>query len=462
MTAIKSLFKKRADVDMTSGNIFRHLLIFAFPLLLGNLFQQLYNTVDTWVVGNFVSNEAFSAVGSVAPICNLLIGFFSGLATGAGVIISQHYGAHREQRVSDAVHTAMTMTIILGVLFTVIGLLMTPILLNIMDPPDIVRPEAEKYLNIYFIGISGLMIYNMGAGILRAVGDSTRPFFYLALSAVTNIVLDLLFVLHFGMGVDGVAWATVIAQFLSALCVVIDLLRYKSCIKLCIRKLSIDFKILRDIFRVGIPAALQMAITAFSNVFVMKYINYFGADCTSGWTAYIKLDQFMMLPVQSISMAVTTFVGQNLGAGLIDRAKRGVRQGLLMSLIVMVTLMLPLIIFAPSLTAFFNDKAEVVEFGTLFLRFMSPFYVTLCVNQTYACALRGAGNSRAPMITMLASFVLFRQAYLFVMSNFISNTVMPIVFGYPAGWIVCSLSMYIYYHKVGLVSKEELKKITEG
>ena len=452
---------KKTDVNMTSGNITRHLLMFALPLLAGNLFQQLYNTVDTWVVGNFVSNEAFSAVGSVAPVINMLIGFFSGLSTGAGVIISQYYGAGREDKVRDTVHTASVMTLILGVFFTVLGLLMVPLMLNIMAPPDSVIPEARKYLNIYFIGMMGLMVYNMGSGIMRAVGDSRRPFYYLVVSAVTNIVLDLLFVIKFNMGVAGVAWATVIAQFLSAICVTVDLLRYKSCVRIIPRCLKIDFKILGNIISVGIPAALQMAITAFSNVFVMRYINFFGADCMSGWTAYIKLDQFMMLPVQSISLSVTTFVGQNLGAGNVDRAKRGVNTGLIISLILNILLMIPLVMFAPQLTAFFNDKAEVIEYGTRFLRWISPFYVTICVNQVYACALRGSGNSRTPMITMIASFVVFRQIYLYIMANFISNTVIPIAFAYPAAWIVCSTAIAVYYHKVGIENKKQMDIIRE-
>ncbi len=452
---------KKADVNMTSGSIAKHLFMFALPLLAGNLFQQLYNTVDTWVVGNFVNNEAFSAVGSVAPVINMLIGFFSGLATGAGVIISQYYGAGREDKVRDTVHTAAVMTLVLGVVFTVLGLLMVPLMLKIMAPPELVEQEARQYLNIYFIGMMGLMVYNMGAGIMRAVGDSKRPFYYLVVSAVTNIVLDLLFVIKFHMGVAGVAWATVIAQFLSALCVVIDLMRHSSCIRISPRLLKIDFKILGNIISVGIPAALQMAITAFSNVFVMRYINFFGADCMSGWTAYIKLDQFMMLPVQSISLSVTTFVGQNLGAGNVSRAKRGVSTGLLMGILVNVLLMIPLIVFAPQLTAFFNNKAEVVEYGTRFLRWISPFYVTICVNQVYACALRGSGNSRTPMITMIASFVVFRQIYLYIMANFISNTVMPIAFAYPAAWIVCSTAIAIYYHKVGIENKKQMDIIKQ-
>lgn len=451
VAAIKKYFSgNRNDIDMTDGNITRHLIEFALPLLIGNIFQQLYNTVDTWVVGNYVSNEAFSAVGTVGPIINMLIGFFSGLASGAGVVISQFYGAKQNDRVRDAVHTSVTLTLILSVVFTIIGLVMTPFMLRMMDTPDSVFPESSKYLNIYFAGIAGLLIYNMGSGILRAVGDSRRPFYFLVVSALINIVLDLVFVLCFGMGVEGVALATIIAQGVSAVLTLIALMRYKGCIKLELRRLGISFPILRKIISIGIPAALQLAITAFSNVFVQSYINHFGEDCMAGWTAYTKIDQLMFLPMQSIALAATTFVGQNLGSGSEDRAKKGVNTALIISTLTTLILLIPIFIFAPSLTAFFNSKPVVVEFGTTFLRHNSPFLVLCCANQIYAAALRGSGDSRTPMLLMLSSFVLFRQLYLFIMSNFISNEIIPIAFAYPAGWMLCSIATIIYYKKSGL------------
>ncbi|MCQ2420641.1 MAG: MATE family efflux transporter, partial [Clostridia bacterium] len=311
---------KSRDVDMTAGSVVSHLLSFALPLLIGNIFQQLYNTVDTWVVGNYVSNEAFSAVGSVGPIVNLLIGFFTGLASGAGVVISQYYGAHQLDNVHDTVHTAMTVTLILGVLFTATGLLITPSALRMMKTPPEVMPESTAYLTIYFAGIMGLMLYNMGAGILRAVGDSQRPFYFLVVCAVMNTVLDLVFVIVFHLGVRGVALATIISQFVSAFLVIVTLLRTESCVHMNIRDLRLHFNILKKIIQVGIPAAIQMALTSFSNIFVQSYINYFGADCMSGWTAYSKIDQVLLLPMQSLALAATTFVGQNLGTGNVPRA----------------------------------------------------------------------------------------------------------------------------------------------
>lgn len=442
--------EKKRDVDMTEGGIVRHLLVFAIPLLIGNVFQQLYNMVDTWVVGNFVSNEAFSAVGTVGPIINTLIGFFMGLSSGAGAVISQYYGAKKEDKVGETVHTSILMTLILGAVFTVVGLLMTPFMLQMMKTPDTVMPQSRAYLNIYFSGIIFMMLYNIGAGILRAVGDSRRPFYFLVISAVINTVLDLVFVLAFDMGVEGVAWATVIAQAVSAILVTLTLMRSNACIRLSVARLRIHWDALSKIVRVGIPAALQMMITSFSNVFVQSYINHFGPDCMSGWTAYAKIDQLLLLPMQSISLASTTFVAQNLGAKQEKRARRGILASILLAIGSTVVLLIPVLIFAPYLVTFFNDKPEVVEYGTLFLRSISGFYVFCCLNQILAGALRGSGNSRAPMLMMLGSFVVFRQLYLYVFANHISNDVLSIAMSYPAGWILASVLLLLYYKFVGL------------
>ena len=435
----------RYDVDMTQGSTTRHLVRFALPLLAGNLFQQLYNMVDTWVVGNFVSNEAFSAVGTVTPIINTLIGFFLGMSSGAGVVISQYYGAHRPEKVREAVHTAMLLTVIMGVVFTGVGIAMTPLMLELMKTPAEVAPDQTAYLTIYFAGIMGLLLYNMGSGILRAVGDSQRPFYFLLVSAGVNTALDLLFVLKFGMGVEGVAYATIIAQAVSAVLTIAVLIGYDGSVKLSLRDLRIHWRMLKKIVAVGIPAALQMAITAFSNVFVQGYINHFGADCMSGWTAYTKIDQLVILPVQSLSLASTTFVGQNLGVGNVERAKGGVRRALYLSFAVTAVLLVPVLTLAPNMTAFFNSKPEVVSYGALLLRLLSPFYFFFCINQIYSGALRGSGNSQVPMFIMLGSFVVFRQIYLYVMAHFISNEIVPIAMGYPAGWFVCSAVTLLYY-----------------
>lgn len=440
-------------VDMTEGNVAGHLIRFAIPLLLGNLFQQFYNTVDLWVVGKFVSNEAYSAVGTVSPIIFMLIGFFMGLANGAGVVISQYYGAKKYDQVQKTVHTAVVMTLVLGVVLTALGIAIVPFMLRLMKTAPEAVPEAKTYLTVYFAGAMGLLLYNMGSGILRAVGDSKRPFYFLVVSALLNIALDLLFVIAFQMGVEGVAYATILSQGVSAALILTVLARSEDCTRLRLRDLRADLRILRQIIRIGVPSAIQVAVTSFSNVFVQSYINCFGLDCMSGWTTYSKLDQFIILPVQSLGLAATTFVGQNLGTGQVERAKRGTRDAFFLSAGITVTLSSAAILLAPQLVAFFNDKPEVVAYGTLFLRHMCPCYVLICVNQVYSGSLRGAGISQPPTYIMLVSFVLFRQLYLYIMANFISNTILPIAMGYPAGWLVCSLLTLLYYSHVDLAGK---------
>ena len=441
--------KRGKDVDMTTGNITRHIISFSLPLLVGNIFQQLYNMVDTWVVGKFVSNEAYAAVGTVGPIVNMLIGFFMGLSSGAGVVISQYYGAKRHEDVQRVVHTAIVMTLILGVLFTGLGLGMAPYMLKLMKTPENVMPESSAYLSIYFSGILGLMLYNVGAGILRAVGDSKRPFYFLVVCALMNTVLDLVFVLAFRMGVRGVALATILSQLTSAILVMGTLLRTEECVKVRIRSLRLHMDMLGKIIRVGIPAAIQMAITSFSNIFVQSYINFFGDNCMSGWTTYAKVDQVIFLPMQSIALASTTFVGQNLGCNQVERARKGVNRALGLALASTAILMVPVMVFAPEIVAFFNDKPEVVSYGSLLLRWLTPFYLLCCFNQIYAGALRGAGNSKAAMIIMLTSFVLFRQVYLFIMSR-VWNEILPIAMSYPAGWLLSSVLSSLYFQKVKL------------
>ena len=433
-------------MDMTQGTIWKQLICFAFPLLIGNLFQQLYNTVDSVVVGNFVSTEALAAVGSVTPIINMLVGFFSGLATGAGVVISQFFGAKNGQMLHKAVHTTLLMTVGLGVIFTFIGIFMTPLMLNLMSTPADVFDGAALYLRIYFGGVLGLMLYNMVSGILRAVGDSKRPLYFLILSSLLNVVLDLAFVLIFHWGIAGVAIATIIAQFISAFLLLVVLARSDEDYKLVLRDLKMDTEILKRIVRIGLPAGLQMAVTSFSNVFVQSYINRFGSACMAGWTSYSKIDQFVLLPMQSLSLSATTFVGQNLGAGNLSRAKKGTRVSMAISVAITAVLTVLLIAFSSQLLMLFNQDENVLYYGNIFIRYLAPFYVICCINQIFAGSLRGAGDATGPMIIMLLSFVVFRQIYLFVGSQFFDSIIF-VGLGYPAGWLVCSVFMAIHYFR---------------
>ena len=431
---------------MTEGSIPRLLITFALPLMVGNVFQQLYNTVDSIIVGNFVSKQALAAVGCTGPIINTLIGVFAGLSGGAGVVISQFYGAKDRERLRRAVQTTVVLTAIMCVLLTAAGVLMAPLLLRLMDTPADVMGAASEYLRIYFWGISGMLLYNIGAGILRAVGDSTHPLYFLIFSATTNTVLDYLFVKVFSFGIAGAAIATIVSQALSAVLVMGMLVRSKEDYRVDLKALHLDGAVLKRICEIGIPSSLQMGVTAVSNVFVQSYINRFESSCMAGWAAYNKLDAFAMLPLMGFSMAVTTFVGQNYGAGKLDRARSGPLHALWIGTLIMVAILTPMMLFAPTLVRLFNQEAEVIAFGTLFIRLISPFYLLCTINQIYSGALRGVGDTKATMIIMLFSFVFFRQLYLFTAYR-LGGGIVPIALGYPSGWIMCSAVILVYYYR---------------
>ncbi len=429
---------------MTEGVIWKHLAEFALPMAVGLLFQQLYNTVDTIVVGRFVGKEALAAVGSTSSIINMLVGLCAGLSTGSSVVISHTYGAHDNEGLSDAVHTAISVTFLLCIFATAVGTAIVTPMLRAMDTPEDVLPEATLYLRIYFSGITGLFFYNMTSGILRAVGDSVRPLLFLIVSAVLNTILDLVFVIVFHWGVAGVAIATILAQFISALLGLITLTVTRQPYGIRWRSLRIKLPVLREIFSVGVPSGVQQALTAFSNVFVQSYINFFGSSCMAGWSACSKLDIFILIPVQSIALGSTTFVGQNYGARKLDRARRGVRQALIMSLAITVTLSALVVPLRRVLLRLFTDDAEVLEYGARFVSFLAPFYFTICFNQIFAGALRGIGDATRPMIIMLCSFVLFRQLFLYV-TKLLGGGFLPVALAYPMGWICCSLLLTISY-----------------
>ena len=448
----------RYDVDMTKGSITKHLINFALPLMVGNLFQQLYNMVDTWVVGNYVSNEAFSAVGTVTPIINTLIGFFLGLSSGAGVVISQYYGAGREDKVRQAVHTSLVLTLLMGAVFTAAGIAMTPLMLRLMKTPAEVAPEQTTYLTIYFAGVMGLLLYNMGSGILRAVGDSRRPFYFLVVSAVLNTALDLLFVLRFGMGVEGVAYATIIAQAVSAALTIWVLMRAAGCIRVELRALRMTWSVLRQIVSVGIPAALQMAITAFSNVFVQGYINYFGPDCMSGWTAYTKVDQLVILPVQSIAMAGTTFVGQNYGAGRMDRVRKGA--GACMMIGVVLTASVGVLLYNGGylLVELFTTDQQVQAISMDLLHFMVPTFITYIAIEILSGTLRGVGDAWMPLIITGIGVCAVRVLWImFVLPHY--HTIIGAAFCYPLTWSLTTVAFVIYYYFFSSLRRWKLKPL---
>ena len=436
---------KSAARNMTSGPIMRQLIMFALPLMLGNVFQMLYNTVDSIIVGNYVSKQALAAIGSTTVIVNLLVFFFNGFSVGAGVTIGQFFGAGEMDDLHKSVETTMAATFILCAVFTVGGVLVVKPLLVLMQTPEDVFADAALYLRIYIGGISGLLIYNMGSGILRAVGDSTRPLYFLVLTSVLNIVLDLFFVIKLETGIAGAAIATIISQFISAALTLALLTRSRDIYRLTWNDLKIDGDILRRIVSVGFPAALQSIVTAFSNIFVQGYINFFGSDVMAGWGSYNKLDQFIMLPMQSVAMASTTFVSQNVGAGDEKRADRGTWASIGLISVITGVIIVVLTAFAPAAVRLFSPEAEVIAYGVLFIRANTPFLLLNGVNHTLAGALRGRGDSKGPMIVMLATFVGVRQIYLFVMTRFVANTPKLVGLGYPVGWVCCFVAELAYY-----------------
>ena len=437
--------RRTATRDMTGGPILKQIILFSLPLMLGNIFQMLYNTVDSIVVGNFVGKEALAAVGATTMIVNMLVFFFNGFSVGAGVVIGQHFGARDMDRLHEAIETTMAMTLILCVAFTAIGLMMVRPMLVFMSTPDDVFEDSVTYLSIYFMGFAGLLIYNMGSGILRAVGDTARPLYFLILTSILNIILDLAFVVGLHAGIAGVALATIISQALSAALTLILLTKTDEIYKLSWRDLRINGPVLRRIFSVGLPAGIQSVITAFSNVFVQGYINHFGSACMAGWSCYNKLDSFIMLPMQSTAMAATTFVSQNIGAGQEERADRGSWLTIALSVSITFVVGVFLVVFAAPAVELFIRDPSVVEYGVLFIRANTLFLLFNCVNHTLAGALRGRGDSRGPMIIMLACFVAIRQTYLFIMTRFISNTPFWVGFGYPVGWTSCCIIEVTYF-----------------
>ena len=434
------------SMDMTTGSIWKLLLSFSVPLLIGNLFQQLYNTVDSLVVGNFVGTEALAAVGSTTCIINTMVMFFTGTSIGATVVISRHYGAHDDRKLHLAVETTMMVTFIASILFTGIGVLFTPFMLRFMSTPEDVLPSASEYLRIYFSGISGLLIYNMGSAVLRAVGDTRRPLLFLCFSSILNTVLDLIFVIVFDLGIAGVAYATILSQFISAALVLVVLTLDGGSYHLVWQDLRIDRPTFRQILSIGLPAGFQQSLTSFSNVYVQSYVNYFGSACMAGWSCYTKIDQFIFLPLQSMNQAATTFVSQNIGAQDIKRAKRGSMTAFYMSTAITIAISAILWFTAGQFVSLFNQDPSVISYGVLFIHTNSTLTFTCCATQIFSGSLRGAGDSKTPMLVMLFSYVLFRQIYLYVITQFI-NTPAVVGFGYPLGWIACSLLTSYFYFK---------------
>ena len=451
----KTVQKSKAR-DMTQGSIWKQLLLFSLPLMAGNLFQQLYNTVDSIVVGNFVGKEALAAVGSVGPIINSLIGFFMGLSTGAGVIISQYYGAKADEKVSRTVSTTLVMTFFLSIVFTILGIFITPYMLRMMSTPNDVIRESATYLKIYFGGVAGLMFYNMGSGVLRAVGDSRHPLYFLIFSAVVNTVLDLLFVGVLKLGVGSAALATIISQFISALLCLRRLLRSPEEYRLVPSRIRFDPIMLKQIISNGLPAGLQNSIIALANVVVQSNINSFGKMAVAGCGAYSKVEGFGFLPITCFSLALTTFISQNLGAKQYDRAKRGARFGILCSITLAEIVGICVYFLSPYLIAAFNSDPEVVAYGTLQAHTITLFYFLLAFSHCIAGIMRGAGKATVPMFVMLCCWCIIRVTYITIAVR-IFPVINTIFWAYPLTWTLSSILFFLYYRKADWIHGFEKK-----
>ena len=430
---------------ITEGVIWKQIMIFFFPLLFGTFFQQLYNTADAIVVGRFAGKEALSAVGgTTGTLINVFVGFFVGVSTGATVIISQYYGGKNKEEVSKAVHTALAMAIVGGAIIMLLGLIGAPTALRMMGTPEELMSYSLTYLRICFGGMIANLVYNVGAGILRAIGDSRRPLYFLIISCFINIVLDLIFVVVFHWNVMGVAVATVISQIFSAILVCITLMRTKDCYQLRWKEIRFHKVILSRIIRIGLPAGFQSLMYSSSNVIIQANINNFGTNTIAAWTALSKMDGIFWMMMGAFGISITTFVGQNYGAGRYDRVRRGTKVCLRMALFAAVGLSTILYFSGPYIYQLFTTDPLVVEKGMEVLRIMVPTFWTYVFIEIFSGSLRGMGNSFIPMILTCMGVCVLRVIWLFTIVP-LRPQISTVVYSYPITWSVTSVLFIIYY-----------------
>ena len=431
---------------MTEGTIWKKLVRFAIPLLLGNLFQQLYNAVDSLVVGNFCGNEALAAVSSSGSMQHLLIGFFQGVFIGASVIISRCFGAKDDEGMDEAIHTTVVFSLAMGVILTILGVTFTPTILRWMGTPENVMPNSVTYFRIYCMGLLGMVLYNTTNGIFNALGDSRHPLYYLIISSVTNAVLDVIFVGGFGMGVAGAALATTMGQFLSAILGLIHLMSGKFVVQIKISKLRVNWSVLKNVFLLGLPSGIQNSVNSIANLVVQANINAFGDLAMGGCGSYSKIQGFVFIPVLSMSLALTTYVGQNMGANRPERVKTGIRQGMMISVVMAEIFGIFVFLFAPYLVGMFSKDPAVIAFGVQQARVEALFYFLLAITHACAGTLRGAGKTMIPMSVTLGAWCILRIGYIEGLVRIIPN--INVVFSaYPVTWFVSSLVLLWFVKK---------------
>ena len=442
---------------MTEGPIWKRIITFAIPLFLGNLFQQLYNTADSLIVGNFLGSDALAAVSSSGSLIFLMVGFFNGIALGAGVVIARYYGAREIDKVQRAIHTDIAFGLTAGLLLTLLGVFLTPQLLSLMGTPADVMPNSVLYFRIYFCGSLAFVLYNIFVGILQSVGDSRHPLIYLIVSSILNIVLDILFITIFHMGVGGVALATILSQLVSALLCLYRLIKKSPAdYRVNLRKVHFDLPLLKQIIQNGLPSGFQNSIIAFANVIVQSNINAFGKMAVAGCGSYSKIEGFGFLPITCFAMSLTTFISQNLGAKQYERAKKGARFGILCSITMAELVGITIYTFAPFLIAAFNSDPEVVAFGTTQAHTVTLFYFLLAFSHCIAGILRGAGKSTVPMVVMMCCWCIIRITYITIIVRFVP-VINAIFWAYPLTWSLSSIAFLIYFLKADWIHGFEKK-----
>lgn len=431
---------------MTKGSPWRLIVSFAMPVLLSQVFQQLYNTADTFIVGRFLGDEALAAVSSSGPLIFLLISFFEGLTLGASVVISRYFGAGEYDRVEKAIHTSIVVSVLCGVFITVFGVLMTPHILRWMGTDHEVLPDAIDYFRYYFLGVLAVVLYNACKSIMNALGDSKRPLYYLLLSSAINIVLDVLFIGGFGWGVWSAAFATTISQAISMVLCLVHLSAKNTAFRLEWQKLRIDAEMLRQIVRYGLPSGVQNSVIGFANVIVQTNINAFGKIAMAAFGTYSKLEGFAFLPITSFTMALTTYTSQNLGACAYDRAKKGARFGIVCSMVIAELIGLAMYFFMPQLAGLFSRTPEVIALAVRQAREEALFFCLLAYSHAVASVCRGSGKAFVPMAVMLAIWCVFRISYITVIMR-LTHEISFIYLAYPITWSMSSIVFFIYYHK---------------
>ena len=445
--------------SLTEGSIWKAMLLFALPVFLGNVFQQLYNAFDSWCVGKYIGDTALAAVSSSGSLIFMMVSFFQGVSMGAGVVIARYFGAKEHDKMNTAIHTAIALGLVTGALLTVLGVALTPLILQWMGTPEEVLPQSIEYFRYYFCGAIFTVMYNIFTGILHAVGDSKHPLYYLIISTFVNIGLDMLFVAVLGFGVGAAALATTVSQGISALLCFIHTVRVDAPYRVCARSIRFHKGSVMEILRYGLPSGVQNSVIALANVVVQANINSFGKAAMAGCGSYSKLEGFAFLPVTCFSQALSTFVGQNLGAGHHERVKKGVAFGVICSCSVAELIGICSYLLAPQLIGFFSDSAESVALGSQHMRTICLFYCLLAFSHCIAGVLRGAGKATVPMFTMLACWCLFRVTYITIAVKFI-NRLTTVSWAYPITWTLSSIIFLIYFLKANWMHGFDKNAIT--